>query len=404
MKRSISLAVLLLFSVPSLRAQNQASAIFLLIAPGASAGGTGEAGVAVANDAYASFWNPAALAYIPGQELVIQTAQWLPGLVDDIRYNFLGVRREVLGIGTFGAHLIYLDLGKQIRTDETGLELGEFSSYMAAASIGFGTRLSNSSSVGFNVKLIHQKLSEFGGGAEEGAGASTDFAFDLAYYKRGFLFNSLDLGMMVANVGDKISFIDVRQADPAPTLMKIGIKWRIIESEFNRLSLLYDVNKMLVASWLATDLDGNGIIGGYTKDGQNDDASGYNENGQHEAAHTEPWYKAVFTSWLDDWYYSANIDEDHDGIISEDEKDNYADYKFSSELIAMVHNIGLEYWYSQYFAIRLGYIYDRIGKLYHPTFGAGIHYGGYGFDFGYIYGEQGHPLTNTMRFSLNIAL
>ena len=70
----------------------------------------------------------------------------------------------------------------------------------------------------------------------------------------------------------------------------------------------------------------------------------------------------------------------------------------------MVHNVGLEYWYSQYFAIRIGYINDRNGKLYHPTFGAGIHYGGYGFDFGYIYGEQGHPLTNTMRFSLNITL
>ena len=70
MKRSISLAVLLLFSAPPLWAQNQASAIFLLIAPGASAGGTGEAGVAVAHDAYASYWNPAALAYIPGQELV----------------------------------------------------------------------------------------------------------------------------------------------------------------------------------------------------------------------------------------------------------------------------------------------------------------------------------------------
>ena len=27
----------------------------------------------------------------------------------------------------------------------------------------------------------------------------------------------------------------------------------------------------------------------------------------------------------------------------------------------------------------------------------------YGFDFGYIYGVQGQPLTNTMRFSLNIA-
>ena len=258
--------------------------------------------------------------------------------------------------------------------------------------------------MGFNVKLIHQKLSEVGAGVEEGQGKSTDFAFDIAYYKRGFLFKSLDMGAMVANVGDKIAFIDVRQADPAPTVMKIGIKWRIIETEFNRLSFLYDVNKMLVASWLATDLDNDGVIGGFTKDGVNDGFGGYNESGQQEGDHTDPWYKAVFTSWLDDWYYKGSIDKDNNGIIDESEVGNNSEYTFSTELISMVHNIGLEYWYSQYFAIRIGYINDRNGKLYHPTFGAGIHYGGYGFDFGYIYGEQGHPLTNTMRFSLNIAL
>ncbi len=40
-------------------AQSEAGAIFLLIAPGARAGGMGEAQTAVANDAYASYWNPA---------------------------------------------------------------------------------------------------------------------------------------------------------------------------------------------------------------------------------------------------------------------------------------------------------------------------------------------------------
>ena len=40
-------------------AQSEAGSIFLLIAPGARAGGMGEAQVAVADDAYASYWNPA---------------------------------------------------------------------------------------------------------------------------------------------------------------------------------------------------------------------------------------------------------------------------------------------------------------------------------------------------------
>ena len=49
MKRIFSIvAALLLFSNPSIRAQSDAGAIFLLISPGARAGGMGEAQVAVA--------------------------------------------------------------------------------------------------------------------------------------------------------------------------------------------------------------------------------------------------------------------------------------------------------------------------------------------------------------------
>jgi hypothetical protein len=62
----------------------------------------------------------------------------------------------------------------------------------------------------------------------------------------------------------------------------------------------------------------------------------------------------------------------------------------------------MEYWYSSYFALRMGYLYDKTGKISNPTFGVGLRFAGYGFDFGYTSGEPGHPLSNTMRFSLNI--
>ena len=41
----------------------EACAIFLLIAPGASAAGTGEAQVAKVDDSYASYYNPAGLGF-----------------------------------------------------------------------------------------------------------------------------------------------------------------------------------------------------------------------------------------------------------------------------------------------------------------------------------------------------
>ena len=63
-KRSLVFAVFSLLAIGNLRAVSEAGALFLLISPGARAGGMGEAQVAVANDAYASYWNPAGLAFL----------------------------------------------------------------------------------------------------------------------------------------------------------------------------------------------------------------------------------------------------------------------------------------------------------------------------------------------------
>ena len=406
MKRLTLILTAVILLQGAVHAQSTASAIFLLIAPGAAAGGAGEAQVAVATDAYASYWNPAALAFLPQREVVYQRADWLKNLANDMVYNFLGFRYNVPGIGTFGGHVIYLDLGMQQGMDEQGNPTVEFSSSMAAATVSFGTKMSPLSSVGFNVKLIHQNLSAIGAGAEEGTGMSTDFAFDLAYYRQQFLFPRLDLGLAISNIGPKIAFIDDEQADPPPTNMKLGIKWRLIETRYNRVSLLYDMNKLLVASYPSIDYDKNREIGGFDADGNPSSGGEYGENGRWEQAHTDPWYLALFTSWFDDWRFGGDVDRNGNGFIdstgSDIEAGNKDEATIMDELDTITHNIGAEYWYSTYFAIRVGFIYDKLGKIWNPTFGAGIHYGPYGFDFGYIYGDEGHPLTNTMRFSLNI--
>ena len=78
--------------------------------------------------------------------------------------------------------------------------------------------------------------------------------------------------------------------------------------------------------------------------------------------------------------------------------------KFTDEFKNMIYNFGLEYWYTDNFVLRAGYIYDDEGKVINPTFGAGIRLLQYGFDFGYTAGEQGHPRANTMFFSINMTL
>ena len=429
--------------------QSEAGAIFLLISPGARAGGMGEAQVAVANDAYASFWNPAGLAFLEGSEMALMHVNWLPNLADDMYYEFFAYRKHFPYLGTLGGHLIYLNLGEQIRMGESPDDyLGTFTSYMMALSLSYSSLLSPKSSLGINAKISYQHLTEFGAGGEQGKGTSTDFGFDIGYLRKEFLTPNLTIGLTVTNIGPKVSFIDPAQADPQPTNFTLGLNYAVVNSEFNKLHLVYDVDKLLVAAYPDMDWDGDGYVGGYDEDGhQSDKNAQYNRDGQMETAHSDPIYIGIFTSWFDDWLLGGDMDMtpsssdeyDHviggydwndlngNGEIESDEGEmiptegdpgdpgwgKYNEYgqkevgsakerTIKNELDKLVHNIGMEYWYGKYFALRAGYLYDKTGKIMNPTFGVGLRFANYGFDFGYTSGEPDHPLANTMRFSLNM--
>jgi hypothetical protein len=457
--RLFSLIIVLTFSTSY--GQSEAGAIFLLIAPGARAGGMGEAQVAVANDAYASYWNPAGLGFLDGQELALMHVNWLPGLADDLYYEFLGFRKKYPTLGTVGGHLIFLNLGEQIRTSETGDELGTFTSYMTAFALSYSALISPTQSFGINTKVSYQHLVEIGAGSEKGKGTSTDFGFDIGYLHKKWIFPSLTMGFNLSNLGPKVSFIDPDQADPQPTNLSFGLNYAVIKSEFNNFNIVYDVDKLLVSSYPDMDWDGDGRIGNYDEDGNYSPGNDYNVNGKVEIAHTDPLYLALFTSWVNDWILGGDIDygvsspgngdgiiggyrwvdadndgkkdigkwfdSDSNGVVDPGENEmvqtegspgddgwgifneygikeegNAKDRKISNETDRLVHNLGMEYWYGEYFAIRSGFYYDKTGKISNPTFGIGLRFAGYGFDFGYTYGDQGHPLTNTMRFSLNM--
>ncbi|HJM47365.1 MAG: PorV/PorQ family protein [Candidatus Marinimicrobia bacterium] len=420
---------------------SEAGAIFLLISPGARAGGMGEANVAVADDAYASYWNPAGLGFLEGSELAMMHVNWLPNLADDLYYDFFAFRRHVPNLGTFGGHLIYLSLGEQIRMGEGPEDyLGTFTSFMMATTVSYSSLLTQYSSFGINAKISYQHLVDLGAGAEKGKGTSLDFGFDLGYLRKEIFTPRLDFGLAITNIGPKVSFIDPAQADPQPTNLALGLKYKVIDDEFNKLSIVYDVNKLLVASYPDMDWDGDGIIGGCDDEGHCSGTPGngeYNQDGDKETAHTDPVYIAIFTSWIDDWLLGGDTDFSGDGKIggydSEgmptdtisfgqpgygqygcEESENICSEEnlvkevgtgesrgIKDELNKLVHNFGMEYWYSEYFALRAGYYLDQSGKISNPTFGVGLRFSGYGFDFGYTSGEPGHPLTNTMRFSLN---
>src|SRR6266581_2226125 len=76
---ALLLVLILGITLPQLALSQGESAVpFLMLAPNARADAMGEAGAALADDASASFWNPAGLAFQNGQEVSITHSNLLP--------------------------------------------------------------------------------------------------------------------------------------------------------------------------------------------------------------------------------------------------------------------------------------------------------------------------------------
>lgn len=354
----VILAVLLLFPAAKdaeAASVSQAGVLFLKIAPGARAGGMGEAFVAVADDATATWWNPAGLAYLEHNELTLMHVNWLPQFkLSDLYYDFISYVHIVPEWGTFGGNVIFLNLGETERRGENNEDLGTFSSYEFAVTGSYGTMMSDKVAMGVNTRFIFSHLSDRGAGAEKGTGQATSVGVDIGILWKSPLemlderfltgyepFRRLDLGANLSNMGPKVAYIDRAQADPLPTNLKFGVAYHIVDTPYNKLTWIGDVNKELVRRY---------------DDGESDE-----------------FYVALATAWTDGPFFPT-----------------------------MIYNTGIEYWYSDLVALRAGYWNDDLGKVKPLTFGASLQYSLYRFDFSYVAAGEGHPLTDTMRFSLSI--
>jgi len=330
---------------------SQSAVLFLLISPGARASGMGESFVAVADDATAIFWNPAGLAFQTGKELVVMHCKWLPGLVDDMYYEFASYQQHVESLGgTIGANVTYLNMGEQTWMDESNKEMGTFFSYDFAFSVSYATKISNHLGLGVSARYIKSLLAPdwVTVGEEKGNGTGNAFAMDLGVlYKFPFV-NGLSFGANLSNMGPKIAYVDAAQADPIPTNLKIGFAYKCLDMEYNKLTLSVDTNKLLVVTHM------------------NEDSS----------KTSDPFYKAIFTAW--------------------------SDGTFKEQVRRLISSCGAEYVYNNMIFLRAGYYYDEIGKVKFPSFGAGLQYAKYRFDFAYVAAKSGHPLSDTMRFSMSI--
>jgi Type IX secretion system protein PorV len=369
--RLLLVSALLMIFGKATYAQGESAVPFLLLAPDSRAGGMGESGGGLADNSAAIFWNPAGIAFLSGTEVSITHSNWLPQFNLDLFYDYLTFRKYIDDLdGSVTASVTYMNFGEFVRTDETGLQLGTFNAFDAALTLGYATKLSQDWGFGFNFRIIHSQLSDQPTANEQGSGVATSISFDLAAMWRPEklvlpfidtdIGKELSIGVNLSNLGPKIYYIDKAQADPIPTNFRLGLAYKIVDEEYNSLIYTLDFSKLLVSR--VTDPKTNTTT-------------------------SREFYQAIFAAW--------------------------GDRPFSEELRSIITSMGMEYVYGTpgdfLFAMRTGFFYEdpSFGNRKFVTFGAGIKYDIYGFDFSYITtsifkGGENHPLSDTLRFTVSI--
>lgn len=336
--------------------QGESAVPFLLIGPNSRNAAIGETGTGLINDASAMHWNPSGLAFQKGTEINITHSPWLPGLgLGDLFYDYLSGKYYIKKLkGTIGVSITYLNIGKIIRTDEFGNEIGDYQAFDGALAVGYGTKVTRDLGIGIVTRFIYSKLAVGNVGGEKGTGVAYDLSFDISALwrptktKMKFINDRLGIGINFSNLGPKVTYVDAAQADPLPSNLRLGFGYDVYKSEFNNLTLSLDFAKLIVKR------RDNGV--------------------------SDPLYKAIGTAWSGG---------------------------FNEVLKSFQTSIGAEYWYGnpKLIALRAGYFYEdpNHGRRKYITLGAGLRYSLYGFDFSYINTiEQNHPLANTLRFTLSI--
>lgn len=234
-------------------AQSAGGAACLQITPGARADAMGRADVALASDATAIWWNPAALAYRTDKVISLMHTQLVPDLANDVYYENLGYAMHVPGWGGLGASLIYLTYGTSTAVDINGDAKGDFTSWEISPQIALGTELTPGVAVGVTLKYVYIMLAPDWATQGLGKGNGDSFGADLGLLLRSkALLPSfplpISIGINVQNLGPNISFISQDQADPMPRNLKAGIGVQLLNSTDLKGTVAYDYNKSLVYS------------------------------------------------------------------------------------------------------------------------------------------------------------
>ncbi len=354
---------------------------FLSISPDSRSGGMGDVGVSTSADYNSLHWNVAKLAYLDKgtNGLSMSYTPWLSRLVPDIDLAYISYSYKVNDKQGLAIALRYFSLGDINLTDENGNPMGTLSPNEFALDGGYALQLSSNLSLGVALRYIYSNLNQAGQLTGGNTKAGQSFASDV-----GMFFKSDDipmaggqkshyaLGLLMSNIGAKVSYSDDANADFLPANLRLGGTYTMEFDQYNSMAFTLEANKLLVPTppiRERSDENGNGIPGEIVE-GKDDDVSAF---------------AGIFQSFND------------------------APGGGQEEFREVIWNVGTEYNYDDKFFLRGGYQFEHEtkGNRKYFTLGLGLKYNVFGLDFAYLIPATAtvrSPLENTLRFTLFLGL
>ncbi len=326
---------------------------FLNFTPDARSGALGDAGVAQTPDANAIYWNPSKLVFSQQDAGVsLSYTPWLRGITDDMYYAYVSGYKKSGKNQVFGASLLFFNLGSIEFTTNQGVSAGTFNSQEYAVNLSYSRLISQNFSIGVNMKYLNSNLASGSNAIKPGSTVAADIS---AYYQNQVRDDATGKGLgwafggMISNIGGTLNY-GSPQRYSIPTNFKLGGRVTYFGDQYNKFNFLLDVNKLLVPTPNGTNAGKTGIDG-------------------------------IFGS------FSGQPGG------------------FSELLREFTISTGVEYWYNDQFAARVGYFgeaNDKGGRKY-ATAGLGFRLPGViAVDFSYVFPTAGKvsPLSNVYRVSL----
>lgn len=326
---------------------------FLSITPDARHAALGDVGVATSPDANSAYWNAGKLAFIDkkyGGSL--SYTPWLGKIVNDMWISSLSGFYRINRTRAIAGSLKYFDLGEISFRDESNNPLGDFNPKEAAFDITYSQMLSENLGIGLSGRYIFSNLTGAFSGADAQAGNSVAMDVGVYYTKpiQSAKNSTLSLGAQISNIGPKLSYTDNDNKDFLPTNLRLGGAYTTQLDPFNSITFILDFNKLMVPSVDKEQSLLSGMFGSFS------DASGGG----------------------------------------------------AEEIREIMTSLGIEYWYNEIFAARLGYFLEAEdkGNRKYLTAGIGFRRNNFGIDMAYIVptNQREHPLAETLRFTISLQI